>query len=61
MQGSVERLIGNIMSEMSGDLDDSTFHFLVISIVGTMNNQPLCAVNIRNTTSFLTPNSFIMN
>jgi hypothetical protein len=71
MQGSVERLIGNIkaamnkmkkmMSEMSGDLDDSTFRFLVISVVGMMNNRPLCAVNIRNTTSFLTPNSFIMN
>jgi hypothetical protein len=71
MQGSVERLIGNIkaamnkmkkmMSEMSGDLDDSTFHFLVISVVGMMNNRPLCAVNIRNTTSLLTQNSFFMN
>lgn len=71
MQGSVERLIGNLktamnkmkklMSEWSGNFDEPTFRFLVVSIVGMMNNRPLCTVQIKGTTSFLTPNSFIMN
>lgn len=70
MQGSVERLIGNIktamnkmkktISGLSENLSESSFRLLAMSIMGMMNNRPLCTVQIRGTTSYLTPNSFIM-
>lgn len=70
MQGSVERLIGNIkiamnkmkktITGLSENLDDPSFRMLAMSIMGMMNNRPLCTVQIKGTNSYLTPNSFIM-
>jgi transposase InsO family protein len=71
MNGSIERLIGltknalkkveKLMNEKLYTLDDESFRAVICSVIGIINNRPLCIAPITGTTnSFLTPNHFLM-
>lgn len=71
MNGAVERLIGcakkafknitKMLNEKMAKLDDESFRMLVCSVIGILNNRPLCITPIEGTNDrFLTPNHFLM-
>jgi hypothetical protein len=71
MSGSVERMIGcakkafkNITKMLNAKmekLDDESFRTLICSVMGILNNRPLCLSPLTNTVDkFLTPNYFLM-